>query len=87
MSASPMDMLREFDESVGFSIADAAPFKQRQHVDYAKDLVELELTSNALAFACIAKGCIHRMAAFTHIHYRTLKDWRMHLLNNPHWWP
>jgi hypothetical protein len=79
-----MDLLRELSESVGFSIADPAPFKQRQHVDHAKYRVQLEPTFNAFASAWIAQECIKTLAAITHIHYGMLKDWRLHFLKNPH---
>jgi mono/diheme cytochrome c family protein len=87
MSATPMDLWRELSESVGFSIADAAPFKQQQRVDHAKYLVELQPTFNALASPRMAKACLQTLAAFRTIRYGTLKDWRMHRLKNPNWRP
>jgi hypothetical protein len=73
-----MDVFREL------SVADADPFKYRQHVDHAKYLVELEPTFNILASADIGKECVKAMAAVTHIRSGTMKDWRLQLLKNLH---
>jgi hypothetical protein len=74
-------------ESAGFSAADITPLQKQPHMDYAKNMLELEPTFNILASNHIEKGCLKAVATVTRIPDGTLKDWRRHLLTDREWRP
>jgi hypothetical protein len=56
MAQVASEILRDLYESARFSIADAAPLHKRSHIDYEKQMLQLEPIFHVLASSHIKKA-------------------------------